>query len=219
MKSIMNRKKSHVLYLTLIVSICLMLFSPSSFAAGNRSYEKKIAATIGDKITIEAQLSIPNLIGILKLELPVNGKIEDTSVYVLRNVGDTQEKPSSALDDGFNMGSASVGSGKLGVEIINSDRKIYDREVFPSGYEYDPDMGFYDSFQGGDGYSTAEKGELNYYYNGLVDGRVYFAYSLEPLDYKDVYEVSDAGLEESLYSFWVGAKYVLFYPMRILNIS
>ena len=89
---------------TVLDTHCIYLLNAifTFFAAGNRSYEKKIAATIGDKITIEAQLSIPNLT-ILKLELPVNGKIEDTSVYVLRNVGDTQENP-SALDDGFNMG-------------------------------------------------------------------------------------------------------------------
>ncbi len=168
-----------------------------------------IAATISDQITIEAQLSIPNLIGILDIELPVNGEIEDTSIYVLKNMSDALEKPSSALDDGIDFASSGVSSGKLGVKIINSDRPIYDREVFPSGYEYDSDMGFYDSFHGGDGYSTAENGDLSYYYNGLFDGKVYFTYSLEPLGYKDIYDIQDAGLDESLHHFWVGAKYVL----------
>lgn len=209
MKKFMFHNNSFLRHLTLMILICLFLFSCPAFAEGNRSYQRNISATISDRITIEAELSIPNLIGILELELPVEGNMEETSVYVVKDPSSTKRDTPSALDDGFNFASAGGSSGKVEVKIINSDCPIYDRELYPSGYEYDPEMGFYATYQSGDGISTAEGGEISLYYSGLNDGRVFFVYSLEPLGYKDVQEVVDAGKEDSLYSFWVGAKYIL----------
>jgi hypothetical protein len=209
MKNILFRKSRHLLHLTLIVSLCLLLFSFPSFAEANRSYERKISATINDRITIEAELSIPNLMGILELELLVEGETEEATVYVVKDPTGTEVKIPSAQDDGINMASGGGNSGRVDVKIINSNRPIYDEELYPSGYDYDSETGFYASYQSGDGFSTAERGELTFFSNGLNDGRMYFVYSLESLGYKEVQEVVDAGKEDSLYSFWVGAKYIL----------
>lgn len=209
MKNIMFRNNSHLLHLALIVSISFLLFSNTAFAAGNRSYERKISATINDRITIDAELSIPNLIGILELELLVEGEIDKASVYVVKDSSDANVDLPTAQEDGFNLASGGGNNGRVEVKINNSDCPIYARELYPSGYEYDPETGFFAAFQSGDGISTAEGGEITFFSNGLNDGRMYFAYSLESLDYKDVQEVVDAGKEDSLYSFWVGSKYVL----------
>jgi hypothetical protein len=209
MKKMMFRNNSSLRHLTLLISILLFLFSCPAFAEDNRSYRRKISDTISDRITIEAELSIPNLIGILQLELPVQGETEKASVYVIKDSGSIKGNTPTALDDGFNFASWGVTSGKVEVKIINSDCPIYDRELYPSGYEYDPERGFYATYQSGDGISTAEGGEISFYYSGLNDGRVFFVYSLEPLGYKDVQEVVDAGKEDSLYNFWIGAKYIL----------
>lgn len=209
MKNMKIRSKCRLLPLTLIVSLCFLLFSCPVFAESKRSYERKISATISDKITIEAKLSIPNLIGILELDLPVEGETEEATVYVLKDPSNSDRGVPSALDDGFNFASGGGPSGMVNVQIIKADRPIYGEELYPSWFDYDSDMGFYFSYSSGDGFSTAERGELVYYYRGLSDGRVHFVYSLEDLGYKDVQEVVDAGEKDSLYSFWVGGRYIL----------
>lgn len=206
MKHFVYRKKFSLLYLALIVSILFSLFSFPAHAAVNRSYERKIIDTIGGKITIDMDLTIPNLIGILEMELSLEGETQQASVFVVKDQTGTGLKTPSALDMGFADGAL---CGKVEVKINKSDRKIYTREAYSSWYEYDPDYGFYFSYDGGEGFSTAERGELNFYYNGLHDGRLYFVYSLDPLNFKEVQDIEDAGLRGLLYSFWVGAKYIL----------
>ncbi len=205
MKNNLFRRSRHILRTALIVSLCLMLFTCPVFAEGNCSYERKISATISDEITIEAELSIPNLIGILELELPVEGETEEATVYVVKDPSSSEVKIPTARDDGY----PSDGSGKVKVSLNKSDRPIYNNELHRGWFDYDSESGFYHSYGSGEGFSTAEVGEITFYYNGLVDGRVYFTYSLEPLGYKEVPDIIDAGKEDSLHYFWVGAKYIL----------
>ena len=202
-------KKGYLLYFVLIVSIISSIFSFPAIGAENRSYEIKIQATIGEgsgSITIDADLSIPNLIGILEMDLMVEGETEHATVYVLRDRPGSKMKIPSALDMGFADGEL---CGSVKVKINKADRPIYTRDLYPSWFDYSSDFGFYYSYDSGEGFSNAERGEINYYYNGLHSARVFFTYTEETLDYEHVDDIIDAMMEDKLYSFWVGAEYIL----------
>jgi len=205
MQALLFRKKTLLLNMALIVTIFSSLFSFPALGAENRSYERKISATIEDRITIDADLSIPNLIGILEMDLTLEGETEKATVYVVRDKPGSSLKIPSAEDKGWD-GEACA---RLIIRINESNRPIYSRDVFRPWYDYDPDYGFYYSYDSGIGYSAAKGGELSLLYNGLCDGRLYFTYSEMPLGYEELQDIRDAGLEDELYGFWIGAKYIL----------
>jgi len=214
--------------MTLFVSIFSLLFSSSAFAAVNRNYERNISATVDDRITVDVKLRIYNLIGILKTELPIEGETVNTEVIVVKDMsGAKMETPREIphgvyYDQNTNTEYTISGKpeidtsngyrGKVEVEIVNSDRPIYNKELgYSIWYSYDPDRGFYNSgfHCSGIAISNRQGGELDIYYNGLSAGRVYFAYTLEPLDYEWDYQIINAGEEDSLHHFWVGTRYLL----------
>lgn len=188
MRKIILQNKIRLLCFLLVMLIGLVMFTPPALAWSENSYEKKLAATVDNRISVEAELNIPNYVGTLKLELPVEGNVKETDVYVVN----PKDYVSAAVE----------------VKLTGADCPIYYSYLYPTGFEYNLDAGFCGAFQGGDGYSSKEGGEVRLF-SGLNNGQVYFYYSLEPLGYDSLEEMSDDVIEENIYQFWIGAPYIL----------
>lgn len=205
MKKMIMQNKKRSLCLFFFISLCLLLLTPPALAWSENNYESKISATIDDRISIEAELNIPYYVGKLKLELPVEGNIKETNVYVV-NPPMSEQLPSDE-PEGY-MASGGDAPGRVEVKLISADRPIYFSPLYPTGFEYDPETGFYGAYQSGDGYSSKEGGEISLF-SGLNGGWLYFNYSLEPLGYDSIDDMTEEVKEENLYYFRIGAPYIL----------
>ena len=182
-----------------ILCLCfatMLLFSLLSLSA--QAVDVKTHTIIGrldydDGMTAQYKVSMPYFLGALELKLPLyddeDGKMdyEECDVYVL------------CPPDGKDAG--------ISVELTGPSYTVYTSAQIRAYLNYDG-VKLSPLYDGDAGISTQDGGDLTFPSTGLYEGKIFFDYSVKPLDY--VYSTDiPASLHATLSHFYIGCEYVL----------
>lgn len=185
--------KRRILCLCFAAMFLFPLFSLCAQAANTKTHTVVGRLDYDDGMTAQYKISMPYFLGALELKLPLydeeDGEVdyEDCDVYVL------------CPPDGKDAG--------ITVELTSPAYTVYTSAQTRAYLTYDG-VKLSPLYDGGAGASSQDGGDLSLPSTGLYEGKIFFDYSVKPLDY--VYSVDiPAALHADLSHFYIGCEYIL----------
>lgn len=177
----------------LLCTLMLAGVMPDVQASAYNTYtlSKGVLGTLGSSgASYEARLTVPGYIGQLEDTLIIDDEEKEVSISVVHITGKDHAT--------------------VGIDLSRFDGYIYKADLYPTQYSYIPETGFESKeIRSLDGQSTQKGGSLDFgTKGGFFSGRIYFYYSLEDLNYRNIDVIPNEKWTE-LFWFNLGVDYVL----------